>query len=418
MAAPHIAGIAALIKQAHPDWSPMAIKSALMTSGSDLLDTFADSATADPAAQDVFADGAGHVQPKEAVDPGLVYDSDVLDWLAFLCGATTGGVDPADCATLKSMGYSLDRSDMNVPSIAIGDLAGVQTVTRRVTNVDDKKATYTASTSMNGVNAVVSPSTLTLAPGETKTFTVAFTVTTAALNKYTGGSLTWTEGKGPKPHHTVRIPIVVRPVAFGADAEASSNGSPVSWNVRTGFVGPLTADVGGLVPATTTPFTVAQDPDQTFVRTDPTGTFSTTVSVPANTVFRTGIYEDAITPTNTDLDLFVYSGSTRVGTSADGDSNEEVTLRTGASPATLTVYIHGFDTGGPSATGTLFTWLVGTANAGNTTLSGVTSPTTIGQQTHTATFTGLAPNTRYLGRVEYSSGTTSLGRTLLSIRTP
>jgi hypothetical protein len=137
-------------------------------------------------------------------------------------------------------------------------------------------------------------------------------------------------------------------------------------------------------------------------------------------VFRTGIYEDAITPNGTDLDMFVYNGATQVGASADGDSNEEVTLRNGgAAPVTLSVYIHGFSTGSaPSASGTLFTWTVGTVSAGNTTLSGVVSPASVGIQTHTASFSGLAPNTRYLGRVDYNDGTNALGRTLLSVRTP
>jgi hypothetical protein len=165
--------------------------------------------------------------------------------------------------------------------------------------------------------------------------------------------------------------------------------------------------------------TVAQDPDQTFNRLDPTGTFSTNVVVPAGAVFRSTITEDAIAPNGTDLDMFVFSGAAQVGASADGDSNEEVTLRNGgASPLTLTVYLHGFSTNGPSATGTLFTWTVGTASAGNTTISGIVSPATVGAQTHTATFSGLAANTRYLGRVDYNDGTAALGRTLLSVRTP
>jgi subtilisin family serine protease len=414
MSAPHITGIAALFKQAHPDWSPMAIKSALMTTATDPIEPFTDTPAADASALRAFADGAGHVQPTPALDPGLVFDSDANDWLAFLCGATSG-VNPAVCTQLKNAGYSFDRSDMNVPSIAIGDLAGVQTVKRRVTNVDDHTATYTAAGSLTGVDVSVSPASFSIAPGQTKTIEVSFTRGSAALGKYVGGSLTLVGGG-----HNVRIPLVARPVPFGTATEVSSNGSPVSWQARIGYNGPLNATVGGLVPATQTPFTVAQDPDQTFVRTDPTGTFKTDVVVAPGQVFRSGIYQDAITPNDTDLDMFVYNGATRVGASADGDSNEEVTLTNGgAAPVTLTVYIHGFSTGSlPSATGTLFTWTVGTVSAGNTTLSGIVSPASVGIQTHTASFSGLAPNTRYLGRVDYNDGTTALGRTLLSVRTP
>ena len=44
-------------------------------------------------------------------------------------------MNAATCTALSGLGYSLDPSDLNVASIAIGDLAGVQTVTRKVTNV-------------------------------------------------------------------------------------------------------------------------------------------------------------------------------------------------------------------------------------------------------------------------------------------
>jgi hypothetical protein len=83
------------------------------------------------------------------------------------------------------------------------------------------------------------------------------------------------------------------------------------------------------------------------------------------------------------------------------NSNDEVTLRNGgANPVTLSVYIHGFSTGAnsPSASGTLFTWLVGTTDAANTTISGVTTPGSVGVQTHTATFNGLAARTRHWPR--------------------
>ena len=405
MSAPHVAGLAALLKQRHPDWSPMAIKSALMTSAYDVLD----GPNTNPLV--IFRQGAGHVRPNSAADPGLVYDAGLIDWRGFLrsqklCTFCFGS-SPAPV---------FDPSDYNSPSIAIGDLAGAQTVTRRVTNVGSA-GTYTASVSgLSGITAVVSPSSLALGSGQTGTFTVAFTRTTATLGAYVGGQLTWSDGT-----HNVRIPIVTRPVAIATPAGLSSNGAPISWQVTTGYNGALNANVGGLVAATQTPWTVAQDPDQTFNPADPTGTFLySTASVPANTVFRAGIYEDAITPTGTDLDLFVYRcapACSLVGQSADGDSNEEVThVNTGT--ATYNVYVHGWSTNGPSATGTLFTWIVTTANAGNTTLSGVGPATTGGVQTHTAAFTGLASATRYLGRVDYDDGAVLVGRTLLTVRTP
>ncbi|MQA31725.1 MAG: S8 family serine peptidase, partial [Luteitalea sp.] len=138
MSSPHVAGLGALLKNLHPDWSPMMIKSALMTSGDDLLDGTSTSAAA------IFRQGAGHVAPNKAADPGLVFDSSANDWFAFLCGATAG-LNPAICAGLNNAGYSLDPSDLNTASIAIGDLVGVQTIKRRVTNVGAGRATYTWS---------------------------------------------------------------------------------------------------------------------------------------------------------------------------------------------------------------------------------------------------------------------------------
>ncbi|SNT49158.1 PQQ-like domain-containing protein [Asanoa hainanensis] len=195
MSAPHVAGLAALLMQRHPDWSPMAVKSALMTTGRDLL--------GGPAAP--FAQGAGHVVPNSAVDPGLVYDSGADDWTAFLCG-TTKGVSASACAAVAKKGKT---ADLNTPSVAVGRLAGTRKVTRSVTNVGRAKATYTPSVSgLAGVSVKVSPKRLTLRPGQTGSFTVTLTHTTAPTNAYVSGQLTWSDGK-----HQVRIPLVVRPVA-------------------------------------------------------------------------------------------------------------------------------------------------------------------------------------------------------------
>jgi hypothetical protein len=391
MSSPHMTALGALMHQAHPDWSPMMIKSALMTTAYQGHD------------YDAFNWGAGHVDPNNAVDPGLVFDSGLNDWLAFLKGQKL----------YNGPGPSMDASDLNLASIAIGDLAGSQTVKRTATSVGSKSETYTFSTTgLAGLTVTPSAASFTAAPGSATPWTVTFLRTTAFLNQYTKGFVVWTGDKG----HVVKMPVVIRPVAFQSPAEVSSNGSPVSWQVKPGYNGALNATVRGLVPATESTFDLAQDPDQTFVRSDPTGTYSRTVVVPPNSVFRAGIYEDAITPTGTDLDLFVYSGSSLVGQSADGDSNEEVTLRTGTAGATLTIYVHGYDTNGPSAHVTLFDWVVQNVDAGNTTLSAL-QPATIGEvQTHTATFSGLTAGKRYLGQVDYNDGVSVIGRTLLNVR--
>ncbi|GLC88352.1 S8 family serine peptidase [Lysinibacillus piscis] len=72
MATPHIAGIAALIKQAHPDWSPFDVKVALSNTAQ-ILDT---------TKYDVFSQGAGRVNAYAAVHPSAlayVQDTAVLD---------------------------------------------------------------------------------------------------------------------------------------------------------------------------------------------------------------------------------------------------------------------------------------------------------------------------------------------------
>jgi uncharacterized protein YfaP (DUF2135 family) len=410
MSSPHVAGLAALLMDLHPDWSPMAVKSALMTTGRDVLD-----GGAPPAAENVptliFRQGAGHVTPNSAADPGLVYDSGWNDWLAFLCG-TTSAVGPSTCAALVGLGYSTDPSNMNVASIAIGDMAGLQTVTRKVRNVGSTTATYTSSvTGMTGITTVVTPSSLTLNPGQTGTFTVSFTRTTATLSSYTGGQLRWSDGT-----HTVRSPIVVRPVPISAPAEVSGTPDGISYNVVTGYAGTLNFAARGLVPATTTPANVAQDPDQDFVRTDATGTFKQDIVVPAGlSLVRVGIDEAFIANAGTDLDVYVYNGTTLVAQAADGDSNEMVTLNAPAA-ATYTVYVHGFDTAGASTDFTLFSWQVPTTSAGNINLPAPATATVGGVVPVNLTFTGLAADTWYLGQVVYNDGTNNIGSTIIGVR--
>jgi hypothetical protein len=399
MSAPHVAGLAALLKDLHEDWSPMMIKSALMTTATDVLDGGTPAPNTNPVL--IFRQGAGHVTPNRAMDPGLVYDSGFSDWLAFLCGTTTG-VNPASCNSLASAGYSLDASDFNAPSIAIGDLAGVQTIRRRVTNVGAGTATYTPTvTGTSGFDVVVTPSALTVGPGQTKSYTVAFTRTTAALNAYAGGQLTWSDGTGG---HTVRSPVVVRPVALAAPVEVSGTGGPINYNVTFGYDGSFTGTARGLIAATTVTGSVADDPADEF---DPEGegVVSFPVAIAEGTTYaRFSLFDTHVAPAS-DLDLYVIrdSDGVLVGASGSGTSAEEVNLRNPAAGG-YTVYVHGWGVPAPGPTTfTLFSWLLGSADAGNMSIAAPAAATTGGTGTITLTFSGLATGTKYLGSVVYGN---------------
>lgn len=384
MSSPHVAGLAALMKELKPTWSPMAIKSALMTSAGDVLD----GPNTNPLV--IFRQGAGHVKPASAANPGLVFDSGFNEWLGFLCG--TGQLTASYCPSI-----TIDPSNLNVPSIAIGDLAGAQTVKRRVTNVSGNPATYSASVATSGLNVMVSPNPISLAAGETKEISLTVTNTGAALNSYTGGQLTLSDGL-----NNVRVPMVVRPVALAAPTQVSA-----SYNVAFGYSGSFSASARGLVPAVVTSGTVTQDPDQTFDVGDTTGTVAVNVTVPAGTTHARFSLFDADVASGSDLDMYVYRSGSPMGQSTAGGSNEEVNFVN--PPAdTYTVYIHGW--GLPTGTSSykLHVWTLGSSAAGNMTVTAPTSATLGTSGAITITTNGLTAGTKYLGSVAYSGATPSM----------
>ena len=380
MSSPHVAGLAALMKEVHPRWSPMAIKSALMTTGSDVLD----GPNTNPLV--IFRQGAGHVQPNNAADPGLVFDSGFDEWVGFLCG--TASIDPSTCPSL-GIPVLATPSDLNTASIAIGSLVGSQTVTRRVTNVSEGTATYTpAVTGMDGFTVSVSPSSLTLHRGQTKSFRVTFTRTSAPLNAYVGGQLTLTGGtsKKARDQHSVRVPMVVKPVALAAPAEVSG-----SYTVKFGFTGPFTATARGLVPAATTAGSVATG-----------AVVDTVVNIPAGTTHARFSLFDANVSAASDLDLEVYNAAgALVGASGSGTSAEEVNLVNPAAGA-YTVRVLGFATPNNAAVNfTLFSWTLGSTAAGNMTVTAPANATTGASGAIGLSFNSLVAGVKYLGSIVY-----------------
>lgn len=218
MSCPHVSGLAALLKGAHPDWSPAAIKSALMTtsfnidnSGNYLMDGV-DSNVSTP-----FLFGAGHVDPVRALDPGLVYDLDVQDYVDFLCSLnySSSWLSTFTKGQYKCSKENLKPENLNYPSISFvysqmgNESMYISSVTRTVTNVGSANSTYTlVATPPPGVAMTVEPPSLSFTSlNEKKTYTVKCEAGPKSLmpgdSDSTFGSLTWTDSK-----HSVHSPVV------------------------------------------------------------------------------------------------------------------------------------------------------------------------------------------------------------------
>ncbi|XP_060211079.1 subtilisin-like protease [Lycium barbarum] len=210
MSCPHLSGIAALLKSAHRDWSPAAIKSAIMTTadqfngqGKPILDQR-------DLPADVFAIGAGHVNPSKASDPGLIYDIKVENYIQYLCGL---GYKEKDIGLLVqhtvkcSLQSSISEAELNYPSFSIILGPETQNYTRTVTNVGDASSTYAAYiTQIQGVDIVVEPATLVFTQvNQQVTYSVSFTQTDEITDRFVQGAISWISNK-----YVVRSPISVK----------------------------------------------------------------------------------------------------------------------------------------------------------------------------------------------------------------
>ncbi|CAN6448204.1 unnamed protein product [Victoria cruziana] len=211
MASPHVAGIVALLRKAHPDWSPAAIKSAIMTTAT-LLDNLGEPIkNASMEAATPFNYGAGHLNPNSAIDPGLVYDTTVTDYLNFLC---TIGYNQSSISSISGRSYScpcevLRASDLNYPSITITNLTGMATVSRTLKNVGTPATYFVNVQSPPGIAVSVQPECLEFEEvGQENEFTVTIEANSGSPRGYAFGSLRWSDGE-----HNVTSPIVIEIVS-------------------------------------------------------------------------------------------------------------------------------------------------------------------------------------------------------------
>ncbi|CAA3006797.1 subtilisin-like protease [Olea europaea subsp. europaea] len=221
MACPHVSGLAALLKAAHPEWSPAAIRSALMTTAytvDNRGETMLDESTGNSST--VMDYGAGHVHPQKAMDPGLIYDLSSYDYVDFLCNSnyTTKNVQLVtrkykDCSGAKRAGHI---GNLNYPSLsAVFQQYGKKNKTsthfiRTVTNVGESNSVYEVTINPpKGVVVTVQPERLAFRRvGQKLNFLVRVQVRKEKLSAgnsvLKSGSIVWSDGK-----HDVISPVVV-----------------------------------------------------------------------------------------------------------------------------------------------------------------------------------------------------------------
>jgi subtilisin family serine protease len=419
MATPHVAGVAALLKQSHPNWSPAAIKSALMTTARQDIKQQDEETDAHP-----FDFGSGHIVPNSANDPGLVYDISIDEYDAYSCGIQSPVIDPARCDQLAADGFSLSPYDLNQPAIAVSQLANEVTVKRHVTNAGDTTESYVAEiVAPAGIGVEVVPSSLSLSPGQSASFTVTMTYQSGTLDLWRFGSLTWA-GSDP----SVQSPIAVRPTSISAPDEVSSFGGTGSLNfpVEFGYNGAYSPGVHGLKRAFVVNGFVDQDPDRTFTFRSNNGVTVHLLTVTPDQAYVRFILRDEFTDGDDDLDMYVYyspdgNSYNRVGQSGEFNSDEEFSLL--RPPAGIyAVFVHGFETdssdaGGPGSNYKLLAWEFGfNDDVGNMTASGPAFVSAGSIENVVVNWSNLGTDSIYLGGISHNTPQGLVGFTIVSIR--
>lgn len=220
MSAPHATGVAALVKAAHPEWTPGQIKSAMMTSSVQSVLQPDGVTPADP-----FNTGAGSIRADRAVAPVVVFDETAEDYLAL-------GSDP------------VHRIDANLPSINAPVLSGSVTTSRSFTNVSGRSQQLTITTQAPpGATITVNQDRFGMDPGQTKTLT--FTISGEGLeqNRQYFGSITM----HPKAAGANAVFIPVAFFARQGDLTLAQSCDPASIGVGASSTCTVTAE--NTVPA-------------------------------------------------------------------------------------------------------------------------------------------------------------------------
>ncbi|CAJ2632383.1 unnamed protein product [Trifolium pratense] len=207
MACPHAIAAAAYVKSFHPDWTPAAIKSALMTTATPIKvnDNFTE-----------LGSGSGQISPVKALHPGLLYDIRMDSYISFLCMqgynstsiGTLIGSKSFNCSKVKP---ALGTDGINYPTMHVQLLNVTSRISevfyRTVTNVGYGNSIYKAKvTAPEGLSVEVIPDILKFSRlHQDLSFKVVLKGPPMPAEKVTlSATLEWNDFK-----HSVRSPIVV-----------------------------------------------------------------------------------------------------------------------------------------------------------------------------------------------------------------
>lgn len=396
MSSPHVAGMAALLKQARPSWSPAAIKSALMTTATGVK---LSNGAPDP---NRFGYGAGHANPNAAADVSLVYDAGLPDYLAFLCGQ--GALNPSG-SICQGYGF-LAPWNLNLASLT-SEVVGRQTLYRTVTNVSAATQTFVSTVTMPGFSTVVSPASLTLAPGEQGSFAVTVTRGSAPIGTWAFGNLDWSDGS-----RTMRSPLTLKPLylatpALLEDARARANRL---FTVGTGYDGTMRAATDGLVPATRVASAVGLGAENCAAK----------AVVPSGAKWLRVALFDSDTPGLglDDLDLEVRDAAGNTIASSGGVTANELVNIAAPAAGTYSLCVIGFGTARPNVSSlsyTLSSWVVAPGKGIANSLKVSVPATVVTAGSGTVGFLWNVPaGQRYFSTVQFSDGAgTAIGQTAL-----
>jgi subtilisin family serine protease len=203
MAAPHGAGLAALVAQAHPDWTPGQIKSAIMLTA--VTDGVFDTDGVSEATP--FDSGSGRINPLGAINAGLTINATASEYLA----------------------HEDDLWNANYPSVYIPELSGSITVSRTVESQLSKNQQWSLSVvSEDGLEVDV-PKKILVKKGDETTFDIGIDGRSIPIGE-TRHATIYLEAPGTP---TLSMPVTVNRTEAVTELSASCDPTDVAFRGTT-----------------------------------------------------------------------------------------------------------------------------------------------------------------------------------------